>query len=340
MELYVHKYKPKKYDDFLFHTDYLDSFHTFHTQSELLNIIIYGDYGSGKLCLSEYLINLYNHFDNQVYNTKVMDYEIEDNGIYILKSACHYMLDVCDSKYNDKKIISDFIGEISKTINICNNNYKTILIKNADHFSIQAQNTIINLLENYFVNCRIIFICNNITKLSDNLISRCLLLHINSPSKQDINNVLENIIQKEKIKIDEKKLEHIIELSDFNINDAIFLLEHYHWMGYIQINPIQNLISNFIQNIFIPMDIIDIKKNIYELMIYDISFDEFSTHLIKYLGEIELNFKKRFKIIEAISYYSYLILKGYRAIFHFECLIIFIIQTLKDIDTKLIQEVI
>ena len=130
MELLVHKYLPKKKEDFLFHHKYLKALDNFRSQSQILNMIIYGNYGTGKNTLCNYFINSYFNFDNQVYNTKLVEYEInEKSTISILKSPCHYLIDVCDNKYNDKKIISDFIGEISKTINISNNSYKIIVIK-------------------------------------------------------------------------------------------------------------------------------------------------------------------------------------------------------------------
>ena len=99
--------------------------------------------------------------------------------------------------------------------------------------------------------------------------------------------------------------------------------------------------NNFAEKIFDDIDIVDIRKSIYDLLLYDISFDEFSLILIEKLGEQQnLNIEQRYKIMESISYYSYVINKGYRSIFHFESLIIFIINVIKNNDIKLIKEVI
>lgn len=122
MELLYHKYQPRKKEDFIFNQQYLEVLDNFSSQSHILNMIIYGNYGTGKNTLCNYFINSYFNFDNQVYNTKMVEYELnEKSTINILKSPYHYIIDVCDNKYNDKKIISDFIEEISRTINISNN---------------------------------------------------------------------------------------------------------------------------------------------------------------------------------------------------------------------------
>ena len=342
MELLVHKYQPQKKEDFIFHTEYLDALDNFRSHSQILNMIIYGNYGTGKTTLCNYFINSYFNFDNQVYNTKMVEYEVNEKSIInIFKSPCHYVIDVCDNKYNDKKLISDFIGEISKTINISNNSYKIIVIKGADNFSITTQNTITNLLELYTHSCRIIFICNGISKLSDNLMSRCFSLHISNPSDNDIQRTLSRIVENENIKISQSKIQKIVSKSQQNINDAIFMLEQYELSGVLDFNLNTQFINNFAEKIFGGIDIVDIRKSIYDLLLYDISFDEFSLILIEKLGEQKnLNIEQRYKIMESISYYSYVINKGYRSIFHFESLIIFIINVIKNNDIKLIKEVI
>ena len=341
MELLVHKYQPKKKEDFLFHQAYLEILDNFRSQSHILNMIIYGNYGTGKNTLCNYFINSYFNFDNQVYNTKMVEYELnEKSTINILKSPYHYIIDVCDNKYNDKKIISDFIEEISRTVNICNNSYKIIVIKGADNFSTNIQNTITNLMELYIHSCRIIFICNNISKLSDNLISRCFSFHVRSPSNDDISNVLTQMSKSENIKISKNKIQKIVSQCNCNINDAIFMLEKFNLIGNLEPNLNTQFIDNFIEQIFSNTDILEMRQSIYEMLLYDVSFDDFSMSIIEKLGDKNLDLEKRFKIMEAISYYSYIINKGYRPIFHFETLIIFIINVLKNNDIKLIKEVI
>ena len=342
MELLVHKYQPKKREDFIFHHNYLDVLDNFRSHSQILNMIVYGNYGAGKNTLCNYFINSYFNFDNQVYNTKMVDYEVnEKNIINILKSPYHYVIDVCDNKYNDKKLISDFIEEISKTINISNNSYKIIVIKGADNFSITTQNTITNLLELYTHSCRIIFICNSISKLSDNLISRCFSLHITNPNNDEIQKTLSKIVKEEDIKMTPTKIQKIVSKSEQNINDAIFMLEQYELSGVLDLNINSQFINNFADQIYSDIDIEDIRKSIYDLLLYDVSFDEFSLILIEKLGNQEqLNDEQRYKIMESISYYSFMINKGYRSIFHFESLIIFIINVIKNNDIKLIKEVI
>ena len=80
MELLVHKYQPKKREDFIFHQSYLDILDNFRSHSQILNMIIYGNYGTGKNTLCNYFINSYFNFDNQIYNTKMVEYEINEKN--------------------------------------------------------------------------------------------------------------------------------------------------------------------------------------------------------------------------------------------------------------------
>lgn len=327
MSLLIHKYIPKKTDEFIFNTHIIKSIEEQKNNSNLnlFNFIIYGNYGSGKNSICYYLINSYFNNDNHIYNKKLIDFEINTNIISIVKSIYHYEIDVNDNKYSDKKIIIDFILEICQTINLSNNTYKIIIIKNSELLTLNIQMSLINIVDKYKETSRFFFLCNSILKLKDNLLSRCLLINLKSPDDKHIKLILNNIIVKENINIKNNEIDKIIKLSNNNISEAIFSLEYFKFSSKIIENPINITMNNFIKEFTSNFNIEKVRNSIYELLINDISYDTFFIFFIKNIDTyINLNIEQKKDIIEAISYYSYIINKGYRIIFHFETVIIYI----------------
>ena len=102
MKLYQHKYIPKEYNEFLFNQDKFDLINNLNKNSCIFNTIIYGQYGSGKKSIANYLLDNYFNSDKQIYNLKQINYTINETDLCIFKSPYHYEIDANDNNYNDK----------------------------------------------------------------------------------------------------------------------------------------------------------------------------------------------------------------------------------------------
>jgi replication factor C subunit 3/5 len=337
--LFVHKYIPKKENEFVFNKNTISLLKTFSKNSEIKNTIVYGNYGSGKKCIANYLINSNFNMNSMCYKTKEVNYAFNDMELHINKSQYHYEIDANDNNFNDKKITLNFIHEIVKTTDVFNNSYKIIIVKNAENLSNDAQIVITTLLELYEESCRIIFICHNLSKMLLQLKSRCLLLKIEMPSDIEIKNTINHIIDKEELKISDKNIDLIITKSKNNINIAIFLLQRFSVGNETLNNNVDVFIEKCCSDIFkynANPDII--RENIFTILVYDINIHLLLKKIIENIYEKKYPSDMRYKITQAISYYHSNSIKGYRQIYHYEAMIFYIINVLKKINTKLLIE--
>tara|TARA_B100001057_G_scaffold496581_1_gene598431 strand:+ start:149 stop:1177 length:1029 start_codon:yes stop_codon:yes gene_type:complete len=340
MKLFQHKYIPIKKDDFYFNQDKLEIIDKYLEHFDLPNCIFYGPYGSGKMVIAKYLINQYFNNDNLVYSSKKIIYNLKEEEIDLQKSIHHYEVDCNNFNLNDKKFIVEFISEISKTNNINNNKIKIIIIKNAENLSYNTQIIISKLIENFSTTSRFIFISHSLTKLISKLKTHCLLINIKKPSNNNVYLLLNHIALNEKINLE--CVEEITSKCNLNINSAIFMLQQYQFTQEIVNNfNYQTYIKQFINIIMIYKEenIDKLREEIYNLLIYDINiYNLLEIFLIHIYNQKDLNDDNKFKILTAITNYSYIINKGYRQIYHYELLFYTIINILKHNNITLLND--
>jgi replication factor C subunit 2/4 len=132
---------------------------------------------------------------------------------------------------------------------------KTIILDEADSITLKAQNLIINIMEQYGEKTKIIFICNDSSQIIESLQSRCLIMHFPKLPKEDLRNLSELICFKEKLTYEEKALDWLIFISDYDTRQIINNLQVYRTLdNHIEIEKINKLFdlpsSQIISNIF------------------------------------------------------------------------------------------
>lgn len=102
------------------------------------------------------------------------------------------------------------------------------MIEDADKLTTEAQLSLRRTLETRIKKCRFIFLVNKEKFFIDQLYSRCLVFKLSSPTKQEINDILQNITVSENIKLTnqtKKILTDITSCCHRNLNLAIHYLE-------------------------------------------------------------------------------------------------------------------
>ena len=94
-----------------------------------------------------------------------------------------------------------------------------------DRISKEAQHALRRTMEKYMSICRIILVCESITRISEPIKSRCLLVRIPSPSIEEICQLLFSIATRENIILSETLVRDIVERSNRNVRKAILMLE-------------------------------------------------------------------------------------------------------------------
>jgi DNA polymerase III delta prime subunit len=101
---------------------------------------------------------------------------------------------------------------------------KVIIFDEADNLTKKAQEIISNLIKEYTLMTRFIFICNNRSDIDEKIQSRCFPIYFPSIGNK-INGCLKKILEKENIVLENKKINEIVTYSNGDIRLAINLLQ-------------------------------------------------------------------------------------------------------------------
>jgi DNA polymerase III delta prime subunit len=222
--------------------------------NELVNMMFYGIPGSGKT--TKIYALLASIFGNGIYDLKNIEYEEDRKTMIYRSSIYHIEINVNTLGSNEKLFISSFLKTYTQTRNIGLDIPKFILIKNADLLSNQSQMTLRKIIEKTSFSAKFIFEVSSLSKISEPLLSRFLLIKVIMPSKEDIINCLKNFSIRKNINISDKDIIHIIDesckISTFYNLKKIFGFyryyistnKHLELLYYNDFMEIYNLINN------------------------------------------------------------------------------------------------
>ena len=152
--------------------------------NELVNLLFYGLHGCGKTTKIYALLS--SMFGKGVYDLKNIEYEEDRKTIIYRASIYHIEINTVTLGSNEKLFIGSFLKTYSETRNIGLNIPKIILIKNADLLSNQSQMALRKIIEKTNSSAKFIFEVSSLSKISEPLLSRFLLLRVTSPKKEEI----------------------------------------------------------------------------------------------------------------------------------------------------------
>ena len=303
--------------------------------SNFQHLIVYGPNGNGK----EFIVNkiLEKIFGKTGIELKEIEYIVSGytntKTKILVKQSKHHIIIEPNTNGFDKYLIQDIIQEYAKTelLTILKKRklFKVIVINKIDNLSYYAQASLRRTLEKYSDICKFILISEQLSKIIEPLRSRCIMIRIPLPKKEQILETLLYISMKENINISNIKLKYILDNCNNKITQAIWLLEmHLYNINYnknweqVIINIvnyilIKNKTNKILLNIFIK-----IKELFYNLFITNIPTQlimrEIMLNLIKNIDDI----KTKFDIINITSIFEKRLSQGTRHIIHFEAYVI------------------
>jgi DNA polymerase III delta prime subunit len=101
---------------------------------------------------------------------------------------------------------------------------KIVIMDEADYMTTDAQYAICNIMDTY-KNVLFIFICNYIRKIIPRLQSRCQLLHFSVLPMLYVRQIVDNVIDKENIKISPEGIRALCRLSKFDLRTILYTLQ-------------------------------------------------------------------------------------------------------------------
>ena len=170
------KYRPTTLDKFVGNDNLKKTIQQFLDRNDIINMLFYGPAGSGKTTLAKLIVHNLD-CDSLIINAS------DERGI---------------------ETIRDKVQGFASTMSF--EPIKVVILDEADFLTIQAQASLRNIIETFSRTTRFIMTCNFVERIIDPLQSRCQVLKIIPPSKQDVARHLSWILDQESIKYDIKDL--------------------------------------------------------------------------------------------------------------------------------------
>jgi DNA polymerase III delta prime subunit len=199
---FIYKYQPKTINDFYINNDLLNILNNLISINNL-NILLIGNYGSGKTSLIKVIINTY--YDNNVNDDDILNINtIKEPGItYYRTNVKNFCQTKCSIKGKKKFLILDDIDIVNE----------------------QSQQVFRNYIDKYSNNINFIASCNNLQKVIKTLQSRLITTVLNNLENKFLLKILQNICCKENIIINNDIKNFLVENSNNSIVTIINNLE-------------------------------------------------------------------------------------------------------------------
>ena len=255
---WVIKYTPSNIDSMVLTDELKNTFKTWINNNTLNNLCFYGIQGIGKTTIAKLLVKEFNCDDVLFQSCSI------DGSIDMVKTT-----------------IKDFCDIIPK------NQYKVVILDEADQLSQQAQMALRNIIVDSLDNCRFILTANYQDKIIDALKSRCTPIKLEFSTK-DILKFCIGILNKENIKYTKQTVLDFYEtIIVKKYPDIRTILEHLQMMSISGELKILKSNSIIIQNDVVKFIYDNLHKPIKEIREYLISNeDKFSADYVKLAEEL------------------------------------------------------
>ena len=200
---WILKYKPKIFDDFVYHDNIVNIIK--NSLTNLPHIIFYGPNGVGKTCLIKIIIN----------------------SIYRPHTIRRNVLQLSAADQRGIGVVRKEIKAFAKQSVYLNEGcFKLVILDEVDSMSFEAQSALRRIMETYSKTTRFCFICNSINKVSNPIVSRCVKFLFKRIPKEYIEKRLMYIAKSENLsKIKLNVISKICEISNGDLRKSINLFE-------------------------------------------------------------------------------------------------------------------
>lgn len=209
MNNFISKYKPYHLDDFKYNEEIISYVKKLRELDDL-NVLFVGNNVSNKTTLLHAIIRDYYNYTktDNISETNVMFVNnLREQGINYYRNEMKTFCQSHSNIYGKKKMI---------------------VVDDIDNINEQSQQVFRNYIDKYKNNVYFITICSNIQKVIESLQSRLHIIFVPSPNEKHLKQMIDEIVEKEKIKIDEKAKEYLISVSNNSIQNIMNNLEKIH----------------------------------------------------------------------------------------------------------------
>ncbi|KAF1829391.1 replication factor C subunit 3 [Decorospora gaudefroyi] len=213
---WVEKYRPNSLDDVEGHQDIIATINKFVESNRLPHLLLYGPPGTGKT--STVLALARRIYGNKNMRQMVLELNAsDDRGIDVVREqiktfSSTKQIFTAAPKAGDSSIAT----------------FKLIILDEADAMTSTAQMALRRIMEKYTANTRFCIIANYTHKLSPALLSRCTRFRFSPLKDRDIRNLVDKVIEDEKVNITQDATDSLVTLSKGDMRRALNVLQACH----------------------------------------------------------------------------------------------------------------
>ena len=189
--LWVEKYRPQSLDTYIGNEHLKSKVNVYLESGDLPHLLLFGKAGTGKTTLAKLLVK-----------------NIECDYLYINASD-----------ENNVDTVRTKVKNFASTIGF--KDFKIIILDECDYITPNAQAALRNLMETFSRHCRFLLTCNFVERIIDPIQSRCQLFEIIPPSKTEVAQRLNEILEEEEINYELQDLKILIDSNYPDIRRTI-----------------------------------------------------------------------------------------------------------------------
>ena len=189
--LWVEKYRPLTLDTYIGNDHLKSKVRVYLESGDLPHLLYYGKAGTGKTTLAKILVK-----------------NIECDHLYINASD-----------ENSVDTVRNKVRQFASTVGF--KDLKIIILDECDYITPNAQAALRNLMETFSKHCRFILTCNYVERIIDPIQSRCQIFEIIPPSKVEVAQRLNQVLEEEEINYELQDLKILIDSNYPDIRRTI-----------------------------------------------------------------------------------------------------------------------